>query len=163
MRFSFLIAWLFSAIFGAIYGQKLLVNSDSIYQLALEASYANNHVLSVKYLTTLINENAAIEGLYFDRAVQRELAADTAGAIGDLSVMITADKKNADAHFLRGKLYVETLEYKLAYEDLRHAVKLEKSNADAHYFLALASQQLFKTRMAHKHFKKSKELKSDKI
>ncbi len=160
MRFKFLIAVVYNAIFGAIYAQKSLVNLDSIYQLALEASYANNHELSAKHLTTLINENAAIEGLYFDRAVQRELAADTAGAIADLSVLINADKKNADAYFLRGKLYVETFEYKLAFEDLKYAVKLEKSNADAHYFLALASQQLFKPRMAHKHFKKSKKLKT---
>ena len=150
MRLRFLLVLLFSYTFGVNYGQVTSVYLDSIYRLALEASYANNHSLSVKHLTTLINQDAAIEGLYFDRAVQRELAADTSGAIADLSVLIKEDKKNADAHFLRGKLYVETFEYRLAFTDLKRAIRLEKSNADAHCYLATAADHLGKT-FVHKH------------
>jgi Tfp pilus assembly protein PilF len=145
MRLSFLLAFLFSSTFGPIYGQLTSTNFDSIYRLALEASYANNHSLSVKHLTTLINQHAAIEGLYLDRAVQRELASDTTGAIADLSVLIKEDRNNADAYFLRGKLYVETFEYRLAYSDLKRAVRLEKSNSDAHCYLATTAEKLGKT------------------
>lgn len=128
-------------------------NIEIIYKEALNLSYQENFSAALPLFDSLINMNAPIEQLYFDRGMIKKHLGDRAGAIKDFSTQIDQTPQETDAYFLRGELLLQEANYQEAFSDLKTVTKKDSGNADAHCFLAIAAAQLGKTFVQKRHSK----------
>ena len=129
---------------------KPAIDTTALYQTALNLSYQERFKEALPFFDTLIQLNAPIEQLYFDRGMLKKHLGNNQGAIEDFTAQIQKTPREADAYFLRGELLLAQGQYKAAYCDLTDVVRLDSANADAHCMLARAAQELGKTSKARK-------------
>ena len=67
---------------------------------------------------------------YIERGAERENAGDVPGAISDYSAAIAIDPQNANAYFLRGKVYIRVDRIRAA-DDFRKVLALEPNHPQA--------------------------------
>ncbi|MEN9700596.1 MAG: hypothetical protein RLZZ301_1794 [Bacteroidota bacterium] len=149
MRLFALIGLLLNGFLGSAQeaiSRSKVAGVDSIYQLAIEAGYREQHQEAISYLTQVIALDPKTPEVYFDRGIQYEFLGMQTNAIADYTAAIKQNRHEADAWFLRGRMYVELHQYKLAFHDLNRANRLDPGNADAHCLCAEAAQHLNKTR-----------------
>lgn len=123
---------------------------DSLYCEALHFAYAENFKASLILFDQIISLDPEVEEVFFDRGILKEHVGDKLGAIQDFSCEIKRQHRFADAYYLRGKLYLESNQYKLALKDLKRANRLDSKNADAHCLCAEAATQLKKTKLSQR-------------
>ena len=87
-------------------------------------------------------ENLSQTNDYYNAAREKLVSGDIAGAIADLTVVISDENAPADAYILRGEGYMQTSDYRNALNDFNRAIEIEPTNAVAYYDRALLNTRL---------------------
>jgi tetratricopeptide (TPR) repeat protein len=90
---------------------------------------------------------------------EQNIQTDFQKTIGNLSGALRLNPRNADAHFLLGRIYRDTGETSKAVESLEQAVEINPTYKNAHHYLALAYIDAFDYDSALEHLEL--ELKND--
>lgn len=126
---AMVLALLMTAGCGGTRSKKALENEQAYRQLGINKINEGEYEEAVKMFQKALDQSVAVIGeleidiCYYKAAAQYK-GGDLEGALKTYTALIDYDKKNADARYLRGTLYLENGQPKEAQKDYQEALKL---------------------------------------
>ncbi len=113
--------------------KKDLENELAYRQLGINKMNEGDYEEAVRMFQKALDQSMAVVGeleidISYYKAAAQYKAGDTAGAMDTYGALIDYDKKNADAWYLRGILYLEQGDTKAAMDDFENALNIDKKN-----------------------------------